>query len=94
MVEETKLVEATEDGEEVKVEILTKVTLVKLVVVVVIILMEILMEMIRRWRWVRTSDQLAATSEKGRLSWAGELSWDLARSKKKSHIYLQTRLLS
>ena len=26
MVEETKLVEATEDGEEVKVEILTKVT--------------------------------------------------------------------
>ena len=50
MVEETRLVEATEDGEEVKVEILTKVTLVKLVVVVVIILMEILMEMIRRWR--------------------------------------------
>ena len=44
MVEETKLVEATQDGEEVKVEILTKVKLVLLMVVVVVIVT------IRRWR--------------------------------------------
>ena len=33
MVEETRLVEATKEGEEVKVEILTKVTLIKLMVI-------------------------------------------------------------
>ena len=72
MVEETKLVEATEDGEEVKVEILTKVTS--------ILLMVVAMEMNRRWKWVRTSDQWAATSARGSSSWAEVLSWDLARS--------------
>ena len=75
MVEETRLVEATEEGEEVKVEILTKVTLVLLMAVVLI-----LMELSRRWKWVRTSDQWAATSARERLSWAMVLSWDLARS--------------
>ena len=75
MVEETRLVEATEEGEEVKVEILTKVTLVLLMAVVLI-----LMELSRRWKWVRTSDQWAATSARERLSWAVVLSWDLARS--------------
>ena len=75
MVEETRLVEATEEGEEVKVEILTKVTLVLLMAVVFI-----LMELSRRWKWVRTSDQWAATSARERLSWAAVLSWDLARS--------------
>ena len=75
MVEETRLVEATEEGEEVKVEILTKVTLVLLMAVVFI-----LMELSRRWKWVKTSDQWAATSARERLSWAAVLSWDLARS--------------
>ena len=75
MVEETRLVEATEEGEEVKVEILTKVTLVLLMAVVFI-----LMELSRRLKWVRTSDQWAATSARERLSWAAVLSWDLARS--------------
>ena len=74
MVEETKLVEATQDGEEVKVEILSKVTLVLLMAVVVVI------ETIRRWRWVRTSDLWAATSAKGRSSWLEVLSWGLERS--------------
>ena len=88
MVEETRLVEATEEGEEVKVEILAKVTLVLLmvtlmeilVVILVILLMVILMESSRRWRWVKTSDQWAATSERGRSSWDGGLSWDPERS--------------
>ena len=74
MVEETKLVEATEDGEEVKVEILTKVTLV------LVLLIVMLMEMIRRWMWARTSGRWAATSARGRSFWAEVLSWDLARS--------------
>ena len=73
MVEETKLVEATKEGEEVKVEILTKVIPRFLMVVIT-------MAMCRKWRLARTSAPWAATSWRGKLSWAVAPSWDLERS--------------
>ena len=73
MVEETKLVEATKEGEEVKVEILTKVIPRFLMIVIT-------MTMCRKWRLARTSAPWAATSWRGKLSWAVGLSWDLERS--------------
>ena len=54
-------------------------------------LMVMVMEMIRRWKWVRTSDLWAATSARGRSSWAEGLSWDLARSA--SFFFFQAFLL-
>ena len=87
MVEETKLVEATKEGEEVKVEILTKVIPRFLMVVIT-------MAMCRKWRLARTSAPWAATSWRGKLSWAVVLSWDLERCEQILRIFANILLTS